>query len=111
MGVPLKKRIKRLRRKLRYNVMYFLIKCMIFLSGLMSRQIWLRIFGAMGRLSYYLAPRSRRLTRKHLAYAYGSEKSADEIKKISKDVFKMIGMNAGDLIRGYKISEYDEFKK
>ena len=23
----------------------------------------------------------------------------------------MIGMNAGDLIRGYKISEYDEFKK
>ncbi|HEY3430147.1 MAG TPA: lipid A biosynthesis lauroyl acyltransferase [Cyclobacteriaceae bacterium] len=111
MGKKKRKKYKKLRRKIRYNVLYVLIRCMIFLSGLMPRKIWLRLFGFLGGLAYHVATRSRALTLKHLAFAYGPEKSQEEIKKLSKDVFRMLGMNAADLIRAYKITEYDKFKK
>lgn len=111
MGKKKRKKYKRLRRKIRYNVLYVLIRCMIVLSNVMPRKLWLRIFGVLGQLSYYFATRSKALTIKHLTFAYGSEKSPSEIKKLSKKVFKSLGMNAGDLIQAYKITEYDKFKK
>lgn len=81
------------------------------LSYIIPRKPWLIIFGLMGRAGYYVASQSRPLTQKHLAFAYGNEKSPTEIKKLSKDVFRMLGMNAGDLIWAYRITEYDQFKK
>ncbi len=69
--------------------------------------------GSFGRLSYYLAGETRKLVIKHLHFAYGDEKSDEEIVKLAKKVFVMIGRNAADVIRAYhasSISFYDKFR-
>ena len=73
--------------------------------------MWLKLCGGLGRLVYFFATRSRALAFKHLTFAYGSEKSPIELKKISRDVFRMIAMNAGDLIRAYKITKHEELNE
>ena len=42
---------------------------------------------------------------------YASEKSPSEIDKLSVKVFEMLGKNAGDVIRGFRILESSEFEK
>lgn len=106
-----KKKVKQLRRWVRYNTIYVAILVLIFLSNLVPRKAWLRIFGFLGGLAYHLASQSRALAFRHLTFAYGSEKTPAEIKQLTKDVFKMLGMNVGDIIQAYRITEYDAFKK
>lgn len=77
----------------------------------MPRKVWLKLLGALGSLAYYLASNSRKLTLRHLTFAYGAEKSPEEIKTLAKDVFRMLAMNAADLIRAYPITVHEEFKK
>lgn len=103
--------MRKLRRRVRYNVIYVAILIMIFFSNLMPRKTWLKFCGWLGSFVYYVASNSRKLARRHLTMAYGSEKKTIEIKRLTREVFRMLGMNAGDLIRGYKISEYQDFKK
>jgi KDO2-lipid IV(A) lauroyltransferase len=111
MGKKKSKRFKKLKRMIRYNTIYVAIKVMIFVSNLMPRKMWLKLCGVLGKIAYNISGRSRSLIFKHLTYAYGSEKTEFEIKALSKDVFRMLGMNAGDLIRAYRITDYDAFKK
>lgn len=106
-----KKKYKKLRRTIRYNIIYAGVLVMIFVSNLMPRKMWLRFCGGLGRFTYYLASQSRALAFRHLTIAFGSEKNPDETKKLTKEVFRMLGMNAGDLIRAYRIERYEDFKK
>src|SRR5689334_12030884 len=103
MGKKKKWTYKRFRRKVRYNVIYVAVLGMIFFSNVIPRKIWLRIVGSLGVLGYYVASRFRKLTIRHLTLAYGKEKSPEEIKELSKQVFRYLGMNAADLIRGFRI--------
>jgi Kdo2-lipid IVA lauroyltransferase/acyltransferase len=111
MGKKKSKRFKKFKRSIRYNAIYVAIKVMIFVSNLMPRKMWLKLCGGLGEFAYYISSRSRALAIKHLTFAYGSEKGQAEIKSLSKEVFRMLGMNAGDLIRASKINEYDAFRK
>jgi KDO2-lipid IV(A) lauroyltransferase len=43
--------------------------------------------------------------------AYGNDKSPSEIKRLAKDVFRMIGMNGSDSIRGFSITKLEEDEK
>jgi len=103
--------LKRVRRTIRYRAIYAAIFVMIFISNLMPRKLWLRLCGLLGSLVYYVASHSRKLSLRHLTLVYKSEKSPTEIKQLTKNVFRMLGMNAGDLIRGYRIERYEDFKK
>lgn len=108
-----KKVIKRYRRKIRYRLIYFLVQAMIFISNIIPRVIWLKICGTLGRTSYYFLPNTRKRVKKHLAMVYGKEKTRPEILKLSKQVFEMLGKNAGDVLRGFKIQKleaYDAFR-
>jgi len=67
--------------------------------------------GFLGRLAYHLVPRFRKLTIKHLTMAYGSEKSTQEIKDLSRDVFIMMGKNGGDIIRAFDVRDLESFRK
>jgi Kdo2-lipid IVA lauroyltransferase/acyltransferase len=105
------KRLKKLRRKIRYPVLLGLIHVMIFISQLFPRKAWQSTCGFLGGMSYYLAPRSRKLTHKHLTLAFGAEKSEKEIKALTREVFNMMGRNAGDIFRAYKIQDREAFEK
>jgi len=67
--------------------------------------------GWMGMVGYWFAARARRQTLAHLKQAYGREKSESEIRQLARDVFRMIGKNAADIIRAFKIYDFPRFQK
>jgi KDO2-lipid IV(A) lauroyltransferase len=107
----LQKVIKQSRRKVRYNFIYALLRVMIFISDLMSRAAWLKFCGALGRLSSFFTANSRKRVIEHLTMVYAKEKTPEEIRKLSKKVFEMLGMNAGDIIQSVNISNQEDFEK
>ena len=105
------KKFKKIRRKIRYTIILALVRFMTFLSRVFSRKIWLSVCGTLGRIAYYLATRSRKLTIRHLSMAYKNEKSSDEIRKLAREVFVMLGKNGGEVIRASTLSSLGEFEK
>jgi Kdo2-lipid IVA lauroyltransferase/acyltransferase len=108
-----KKVFKRFRRKVRYNLIYALLRVMIFVSNLMPRVLWLKICGALGRFSSLFTANSRKRVKDHLTMVYHNEKTAEQINTLTREVFEMLGKNAGDVIRGFsdiKLSEFEKFR-
>lgn len=103
--------IKQKKRKVRYNFIYALLRVMIFISGLMSRAAWLKFCGVLGRLASNFMTKSRNRVVRHLTKVYAKEKTPDEIKKLSKKVFEMLGKNSGDIIQSVRVSGQDDFEK
>src|SRR5687768_14786959 len=106
----LKRKVKKYRRKVRYSFLYWMLRFMIFFSNLMPRKAWLRAIGSLGNIAYHIASRSRKLTIRHLTMVYGKEKSPDEIKTLAKQVFRFIGMNGADLLRGFRITSKEAYE-
>ncbi|MBX2970889.1 MAG: lysophospholipid acyltransferase family protein [Cyclobacteriaceae bacterium] len=105
------KKFKKIRRKIRYPLILGLVRFMIFISRLFPRKTWLALCGFLGGMAFHVASRSRKLATKHLKMAYGKEKSEAEIKAIAKQVFVMMGKNAGDIIRAFKVHTLEDFNK
>ncbi|HPM29253.1 MAG TPA: lysophospholipid acyltransferase family protein [Chryseolinea sp.] len=101
---------KELRRSIQYKAIYVLVRSLIFISHCMSRKSWLWCCGKLGRLTFYLIPQTRQLTLRHLAMVY-SEKSPDEITSLAKNVFVMLGKNAGEILRATKVKTTSELNK
>jgi KDO2-lipid IV(A) lauroyltransferase len=101
---------KNVTRYLRYTGVYWLVRFMIWISNVISRKVWLRICGGLGLLAYYLAGETRKLTVKHLTMAF-PEKGKNEIKRLAKSTFKMLGKNAGEVIRTSSINNLADLEK
>lgn len=95
---------KAIRRSVRYTLVYWSIRLMIWISGLLPRKTWLRLCGGLGSLAWHFARKTRTLTSRHLAMAF-PEKSASEIKRLSKRTFKMLGKNGGDVLRSSRVKD------
>lgn len=95
---------KAFRRLIRYRSVYGLVRLMIATSSLLPRKTWLRICGGLGSLAYYFATETRKLARKHLRMAF-PEKTDREIAGLAKNTFKMLGKNAGDILRSSRIKD------
>jgi KDO2-lipid IV(A) lauroyltransferase len=102
---------KQLRRTIRYRIVYFFVKFLIFISNVIPRRTWLSVCGFLGRLAYVFAVQTRRLTLNHLSLAYGEEKSDKEIKKLARKTFEMLGKNAGDILRSRKVQSLSDLEK
>lgn len=98
-------------KRFKYTIIYGIIRLLIFLSHLMPRKLWIKFTGLLGSLSYYFASTSRERTIEHLGLAYAGKKSIKEILALSKESFKMIGKNAGDLLRATKVRTKEELDK
>lgn len=95
---------KDFRRSVRYSFVYWLIRSLIFLSGLFPRKVWLHICGALGSLAWHFASETRTLTLRHLKMAF-PEKSPAEIRSLAKNTFRMLGKNAGDILRSSRVKD------
>lgn len=91
--------LKIIRRKIRYAIVYGLVRFLIFLSNLLPRVAWLKFCGFLGRVAYPFAAQTRARTLRHLTIAYGKEKSAAEIRTLSRRTFEYLGKNAGEMLR------------
>ena len=81
------------------------------IANVMPRTIWLSLCGGLGWLAYVFAAKSRKQTLSHLTLAFEKEKSPAELKRISREVFIMLGKNAGDVLRSAGVSSLDELNK
>ncbi len=61
----------------------------------------------LGTLAYYGATKTRQLTVRHLGLAF-PEKTSLEVKQLAEDTFKMLGKNAGEILRSSRAKELSE---
>ncbi len=87
-----------------------MVRLMLGLSRVVPRKIWLRLCGALGSLAYYFATETRALTQKHLRMAF-PEKPGSDISDIAKKNFRMLGKNAGDILRSSKVKDLRQLEK
>ena len=84
---------------------------MIAISNSVPRKSWLTFCGWLGRIAGIFTVQSRKLAVAHLTMAFGNEKSPEEIRRISRDMFVMLGKNVGDILRAAKIDSLAELDK
>ncbi|HTJ48438.1 MAG TPA: lysophospholipid acyltransferase family protein [Cyclobacteriaceae bacterium] len=96
-------RLKKFRKKIKYSLIYFLVRFLISIANKMPRLTWLAFCGKLGKVACFFATKSRTLSERHLTIAFGEEKSSMEIKKLAQDMFVMLGKNVGDVLRAANI--------
>ncbi|MDZ4715954.1 MAG: lysophospholipid acyltransferase family protein [Cytophagales bacterium] len=99
------------RKRIKYSAIYGGVIFMIFCSRLMPRTWWLGFFGLLGRFAYMFPSQYKGMVRRHLEMAFGKEKSGDEIQKLTREVYVMIGKNAGDILRTWSIKTRQQLEK
>jgi len=94
---------KKIRRRIRYTLVYRFVQFLIFLSRITPRVLWLRFCGSLGRVAYYFARETRTLTIRHLTMAFGQEKTSGDIRRLAHKTFEMLGKNTGEILRASRI--------
>jgi len=100
-----------LRKRIKYASLYYFVRFLLFSSNLVPRKIWLRYCGVLGRVAYWFSPKPAARMITHLTLAFGHEKSPEEIKKLSKKTFEMLGKNAGDILRSLGVKTLSDLEK
>lgn len=103
-------RIKKIRRKIRYAIVYRVVQFLIFLSNMTPRVWWLKFCGVLGRIAHLFAAQTRRLVVKHLAFAF-PDKSRQAINTLAGDMFEMLGKNAGEMLRATRVRTLQDLEK
>jgi KDO2-lipid IV(A) lauroyltransferase len=98
-------------KRFKYTFIYGFVRLLIFCSHLMPRVWWIKFCGLLGTLGYHFAKKSRERTIAHLGMAYAGEKPMKEILSLSKEVYKMLGRNAGEMLRALSISNMEDLEK
>jgi len=77
----------------------------------MPRTWWLAFCGGLGKIAFALTPRFRNQTISNLGLAYGSVKSSKEIYDLARQVYIMLGKNAGDIFRSMEVKSLPDLEK
>ena len=88
-----------------------MVRALVFISWIVPRRAWVKFFGLLGRLSFFVARKSRRRAFENLSMAFGNEKSEKEIFKLSRKVYEMLGKNGGEVLRGFAINSQEALDK
>ncbi len=101
---------KKIRRKIRYSFVYRFVQFLIYISNHIPRVRWLQCCGFLGRVAYLFASKTRKLVARHLTWAF-PEKKSDEIRGLTKEVFEMLGKNAGEMLRATRVRTLEDLEK
>lgn len=103
-------RAKAFRRSVRYTLVYWLLRSMIVISGWLPRQWWLSFCGGLGSIVWLFASKTRALTLKHLRMAF-PEKGDRDIRRLGRNTFRMLGKNAGDILRSSGVKDLPQLEE
>ena len=101
---PLHKRIK-------YSALYYFVRFLIFTANAVPRKMWLSFCGFLGSVAYHFVSDTREKVIIHLGLAYSGQKTIKEVIALSKQVFKMLGKNAGEILRAMKVRTMADLDK
>ena len=95
-----------------YRILYYIIlRVIIFIFYPFPLHFGVKIGAFLGKIAYYIIPKERAKTLKHLRNAFQKEKSENEIRKIAKNVFSNLGKNAFEWLSFPKLNKrwFDTF--
>lgn len=95
---------------MRYRMVYWLVRSLIWASAVFPRRAWLGVCGLLGSIAWRFATETRTLTLRHLRMAF-PEKSPEEIKDLGRRTFRMLGKNAGDILRSSRVKDLRGLEK
>lgn len=98
-------------KRLKYFSLYWFVRIMLNISNFFPRTWWLGFCGFLGRVYFLLFSTYREKAIEHLSMAYRQEKSPKEIYNLAKQVFVMLGKNAGDTFRSMKVKNLTDLEK
>ena len=98
-------------RKIKYPVLIAGIHLFIFTVRLLPRRLELARFKLRGRIAYWLVKKEREKCKSHLRYAYGKNKSEQEIKKMTQKVFENLALNFCDMAYTFHYRTKEQFLK
>ncbi len=78
---------------------------------MLPRRWWLNFCGFLGSVAYHLVSEAREQTIAHLGLAYSGEKTIKQIMALSKQVFKMLGKNGGEILRAMNVHAIADLDK
>jgi KDO2-lipid IV(A) lauroyltransferase len=102
---------RKLKKRIKYSSLYYFVRFLIFFSNLLPRKVWLAFCGWLGKLAYSFSPKPRERTIYHLGLAFSGKKNTREILEMSKQVFVMLGKNAGEILRSLKVKSLADLEK
>jgi len=86
-------------KRLRKESAYVLIRIVVWFSRLLPRRAALAVASTVGRMMPFLGRKDYRRAQEHLALAFGDEKSGKELRRIAREVFRILAMNFVDTVR------------
>lgn len=101
---------RKFRKSIKYDLLYGLVRTLIFLSTLPPRRLWLSFCGGLGLLAHALSRKTRALVRKHLSIAF-PERSDRAIRSLARETFRMLGKNGGEILRASRISTLEQLDR
>lgn len=78
---------------------------------MLPRRWWLNFCGFLGSVAYHFVSEAREQTIAHLGLAYSGEKTIKQIMALSKQVFKMLGKNGGEILRAMNVHTIADLDK
>jgi KDO2-lipid IV(A) lauroyltransferase len=91
--------VYRLLKRIKNSLIYFTVLFFVRLLRSLSRVTAIRTMRLMGGLAFLVARKERQKTVRHLTWAYGKNRSPDEIRRLAKSVFLHFSTAAADAIR------------
>ncbi len=104
-------RRKKIRRKVRYSLVYRFVQFLIAISNAMPRVMWLKFSGFLGSLAGLFAVKTRRLITRHLTMALGSEKDTAAIRRLTAKTFEYLGKNTGEMLRATRVRTLEDLQR
>jgi KDO2-lipid IV(A) lauroyltransferase len=80
------------------NVLYYLLRVVTFIIQCLPRTWGLHLAKLFGFIVFWLVPKHRKTTLKHLETAYGDTKTPGELQQIAQRVFENLAMTLVDVI-------------
>lgn len=86
-------------RQIKNDIIYLLIKALIFILESLPRNAALRIAGMMGEIAAIIDIKERKLAEENLRRVYGDKWSDVKIRLVARECFVKMALNAADLIQ------------
>jgi KDO2-lipid IV(A) lauroyltransferase len=85
-------------KRLKNDIIYYLIRALIAIFDLMSRTVALMLGRFFGEIAGIIDVKERKLAEENLREVYGDDWSELKISLVAKECFVMLGLNAADVI-------------
>jgi KDO2-lipid IV(A) lauroyltransferase len=97
-------------RQIKNDIIYILIRALIFILENLPRQAALRIAGMMGEIAAMIDVKERKLAEENLRRVYGNQWSDTRIRLVARECFVKMALNAADVIQSRNWTP-DDLKK